>query len=1024
MIHHRIVAVLLLLMGCLPRANAFEPETHGDISEDAATRSVMNDRQLLKDLGIDVAGIDDGNRPFPNSKGQPRTIIRLVRDGVNFEDSLSLFRPLRHFFNPRTDQGLSVPILGVQTPSPDWALNDRGDISGQEFSYRDARQYLFDALTLRSEGDRQAKFGRLFQTLGHLMHHMQDMAQPVRNDMHCDLLSCLAADIITVGLAGVYSPSGYEKYTNKLEIRQSLKFAPSDVGYDIRSTAFTGTFNSPRKFWHTEQNNPDAGKGIAEFTHQNFVSQGTNFRSNSAGFTATPGFPNPDPASADIERVAVEQLPGVSPSLRGEVWFLRTPITDNFLGTSPSGSPLTARSSTFSIFDPDLQPNQTARFGRFFSLNRFNYDDMNKHLIPRAVAFSAGMINYFFRGKIDFVVDPNPANRGGFLIKNLGPEPMKGKFALYYDDRSGDRHPVPDAGGGALVWDTTALFASASGMLNAGANLAVPGFTPPTTPAPKVLGEYMLVFSGEIGDEKPENGSVGAVVAKAITNPYSGALYLAGEDSAGQLQFFKIDKQGVSNVTGALPFGIGFVDHTVRERSYGFKQALLTTTSSGAVIHRTTGLELKTGSLGDLSNVSFVPDPLSGTLRAKLGIVWTAQSPDPAIGTFDFTLQTQDSLGRVASLLYTRRFLGAQGQAAETSGVLSLPDPTGSRFTYNDFRTGVLFLSGDGTTIYPRGNTSSRRGIRIALGATPSAALFDLPQGVGFSGTVNPPHTTTTQTGTCSIDFIANNLDGSPNHPATATSTRIRSETVNVDSNNSGTDITIEDIFNGELLSYERRFQSTQFDGVVAQTCVAAGVDWSAGGSTPQVKVNLQFSQHTQQSLLQQEDDVLPNGAFTFTTQNGTVASPISASASCGIASGPAPGIGLPSTPNGAPFLDIDYSYIGFGPCPAAAGTVFQLVDVATQKKRIYRALTDTAQDAVYSDAKEPGVLKFRGETIVMVPNVLGNFVADVSPIGEVFFATPDLSILHHEPKAGNMPVLSREMIPNGIVKLLAAIWL
>lgn len=983
----------------------------------------MNDRQLLKDLGIDVAGIDDANRPFPNSKGQPRTIIRLVRDGANFEDSLSLFRPLRHFFNPRTGQGLSVPILGVQTPSPDWALNDRGDISGQEFSYRDARQYLFDALTLRSEADRQAKLGRMFQTLGHLMHHMQDMAQPqhVRNDMHCDLLSCLAADIITAGLAGVYSPSGYEKYTNKLEIRQSLNFAPSDVGYDIRSNAFTGTFNLPRKFWHTEQNNPDAGKGIAEFTHQNFVSQGTNFRSNSAGFTATPGFPNPDPASADIERVAVEQLPGVSPSLRGEVWFLRTPITDNFLGTSPSGSPLTARSSTFSIFDPDLQPNQTARFGRFFSLNRFNYDDMNKHLIPRAVAFSAGMINYFFRGKIDFVVDPNPANPGGFLIKNLGPEPMKGKFALYYDDRSGDRHPVPDAGGGALVWDTTALLASASGMLNAGANLPVPGFTPPTTPAAKVLGEYMLVFSGEIGDEKPENGSVGAVVAKAITNPYSGALYLAGEDSAGQLQFFKIDKQGVSNVTGALPFGIGFVDHTVRERSYGFKQALLTTTSSGTVVHRTIGLELKTGSLGDRSNVSFVLDPLSGTLRAKLGIFWTAQSLDPAIGTFDFTL---DSPGGVASLLYTRRFLDAQGQAAETSGVLSLPDPTGSRFTYNDFRTGVLFLSGDGTTIYPRGSTFSRRGVRISLGATPSAALFELPQGVGFSSTGNPPHTTTTQTGTsCSIDFIANNLDGSPNHPATITGSPIRRETVNVDDKGSGTDITIEDIFNGELLSYERRLQFIRFDGVVTQTCAPAGVDWSAGGSTPRVKVNLQFSQHAQQSLFQQEDDVLPNGVFTFATQNVAVASPISAPVFCGIASGPAPAIVLPSTPNGVPFLDIDYSYTGFGPCPAATGTVFSVVDTATQKKRVYRALTDRAQDAVYSDEKEPGVLKFRGETIVLKPNTL-SFVADTSPIGEVFFATPDLSILHHEPKAGNMPVLSREMIPNGIVKLLAAIWL
>jgi len=1019
-VKHQAFWVLLAFFLRSGVAIAHEPATHEQISLNAVSASILSAPGILTDLGLKEEIIDSRIQSFPNSKGEQRAIRELILNGANFEDTLSTPRALRHFFNPRTGQGLSVPILGVQTPSPDWALQDRSDISGQEFSYRDARQYFFDALTLRSDADRQAKLGRMFQTLGHLMHHMQDMAQPqhVRNDMHCDLLSCLFIDIITARLARVYSPSGYEKYTNKLEIRQSLKFAPSDVGYDIRSTAFTGTFNSPRKFWHTEQNNPDAGKGIAEFTHQNFISQGTNFRSNSSGFTAAPGFPSPDPTSADIERVAVEQLPGVSPSLRGEVWFLKTPITDNFLGTNPSGSPLTARSSTFSIFDPDLQPNQTARFGRFFSLNRFNYDDMNKHLIPRAVAFSAGMINYFFRGKIDFVVDPNPANPGGFLIKNLGPEPMKGKFALYYDDRSGDRRPVPNASGGALVWDTKVLLASASGMLNAGADLPVPGFTPPTTPAPKVLGEYMLVFSGEMGEEKPENGSVGAVVAKAITNPYSGALYLAGEDGAGQLQFFKIDKQGVSNVTGALPFGVGFIDHSVRERSYDFKQALLTTTSSGTVVHRTIGLELQTGSLGDLSNVSFALDPLSGTLRSRLGIVWTAQSPDPAIGTFDFTLQTQDSLGRVASLLYTRRFLGAQGQAAETSGVLSLPDPTGLRFTYNDFRTGVLFLSTDGTTIYPRGNTSSGRGIRIALGATPSAALFDLPQGLGSSSSVNPPHTTSTQTGTCSIDYIANNLDGSPNHPASATGTAGRSETVNVDNKGSSDDITIEDIFNGELLSYERRFQFTQFDGVVAQTCVADGADWSAGGSTAQVKVNLQFSRHTQQSLQQQEDDVLPNGAFTAATQKVAVASPISASVSCGIA-----GISLPSTANGAPFLDIDYSYIGFGPCPAATGTVFQLVDVATQKKRIYRALTASAQDAVYSDEKEPGVLKFRDETIVH--NVAaGSFVADVSPIGEVFFATPDLSILHHEPKAGNMPVLSREMIPNGIVKLLAAIWL
>lgn len=36
-----------------------------------------------------------------------------------------------------------------------------------------------------------------------------------------------------------------------------------------------------------------------------------------------------------------------------------------------------------------------------YSLNRFNYDDQAQLLIPRAVAYSAGLIDYFFRGRIE-----------------------------------------------------------------------------------------------------------------------------------------------------------------------------------------------------------------------------------------------------------------------------------------------------------------------------------------------------------------------------------------------------------------------------------------------------------------------------------------------------------------------------------------------------------------------------------------------------------------------------------------------
>jgi hypothetical protein len=459
----------------------------------------------------------------------------------------------------------------------------------------------------------------------------------------------------------------------------------------------------------------------------------------------------------------------------------------------------------------------------------------------------------------------------------------------------------------------------------------------------------------------------------------------------------------------------------------------MVTTPSGAVIHKTVSLELKTGSLGVLANVSFVPDPASDALRPKLGIVWTAQSPDPSIGTFEFTLDQQNSSGRAASLFYTRRFIDAQGRTAQLFGVLALPDPIGAGFTYNDFTSpvlssGKLFISGDGTTIYPRGGTSSRRGLRIMLGAIPVAAFFDLPQGT--SSMVITPHTDTqTQTGVCTLDYVANN--GGPNFSATATGSRLRAETWNTDSQAadsqaSSTQIILEEFLNGELLSYERRFQSRRLDHTVTERCVAAGVDWSAGGSSPRVKVNVQFSKHVELTNHVEENDVLPNGAFQYVVENTAVARPATDSVmNCGIVSGPAPGVSGPFTLSGTPFLDIDYSYLGFGPCPAPAGTVFSVVDTATQKKRIYRALTERSSDAVYSDDKEPGVLKFRSETVPPTNQIpAGNFVADTSPIGEVFFATPDFSVLHHEPTAGNMPVLRREMIPNGIVKLLAAIWL
>ena len=119
---------------------------------------------------------------FPNANNTKKNVVQLFRDGAEFEDNFP--RSTNHFFNPYNGQALSVFGVQVGNPSPDWALEDKGQIvgglvlGGQEYSYRDGRSYFYLALTSSSPVERDKRWGQMFQTLGQVIHHVQDMAQP------------------------------------------------------------------------------------------------------------------------------------------------------------------------------------------------------------------------------------------------------------------------------------------------------------------------------------------------------------------------------------------------------------------------------------------------------------------------------------------------------------------------------------------------------------------------------------------------------------------------------------------------------------------------------------------------------------------------------------------------------------------------------------------------------------------------------------------------------------------------------
>src|SRR5262249_29413094 len=76
------------------------------------------------------------------------------------------------------------------------------------------KQAYLAALTSPNAADRQQQAQQLFLSLGHVLHHLQDMAQPqhTRNDAHCDPGSTIAGLIGCPFYGLAYAPSSYEAY--------------------------------------------------------------------------------------------------------------------------------------------------------------------------------------------------------------------------------------------------------------------------------------------------------------------------------------------------------------------------------------------------------------------------------------------------------------------------------------------------------------------------------------------------------------------------------------------------------------------------------------------------------------------------------------------------------------------------------------------------------------------------------------------------------------------------------------------
>ena len=343
-------------------------------------------------------------------------------------------RSARHFHDPLrawSDAGLnsSDPVSAALIAavcgafsfpsSAIWSQRaNQDDGVGGPHSWLDARTSFATALTSVAQADRDRAWANTFRSIGQVMHLVADASVPehVRNDPHI-----LESVFQKAGL------SGYGNYDFWVEQHPELPFsgappfdrsilrqptnvpeAPVPIARLIDTDTYTGAASGP-----SVTLNPAIG--IAEFANANFFSEDTGNR-NLLGRN----YPYP----------AIDLLvPSLHPAPSG-------PNLRRYYKKGADGGLLV---------DPVLAEcvlDEAARAAGLPAPGTYNCVDENvwrataNEMVPRAVDYAAGVLEYFFRGRLEIAAPDRfayglstyqPGNTGGFntlrfKVRNATPD--------------------------------------------------------------------------------------------------------------------------------------------------------------------------------------------------------------------------------------------------------------------------------------------------------------------------------------------------------------------------------------------------------------------------------------------------------------------------------------------------------------------------------------------------------------------------------------------------------------------------
>ncbi|HDZ62057.1 MAG TPA: hypothetical protein ENH40_02795 [Nitrospirae bacterium] len=449
-----------------------------------------------------------------------------------------------------------------------WSQNENQHVGG-EWSWQDAREYFYIALSgmdfadnvvVPEPGDtedetRDKYFAKTFRSVGQLMHLVEDMSVPLhtRNDVHIlfsyeGWVESLRIDTINGGDIEfdnlISNPVSFHSSIFSLPENNLAKIPIAKIIDTDQYSGANPDETAQRKCSITDSicnsdSNCPSGEtclstiGLSEYSNANFITEDTNFKDFSY-----PAWDSVEKTDYDVkdprdhDRIVKRQY--YKKTQHGELG-----VEDKDGDGNPDYRIATVGFLKDYILEYFPELDAYLRSKEKPALDSIVYQDYADLLVPRAVGYSAGLLDYFFRGEL-YVPLIVPSNDGPSVEGIWGNQTDTGvdidKVAVFVQNNSKldgviepigagiltltisytDTKGTPDPDDDTIEYESAGSF-SVTDIPETGSgsySFALFTLTNPIQPNQTVEDlTYHLAFKGQLGNEQ------GAVIGRVIKSP-------------------------------------------------------------------------------------------------------------------------------------------------------------------------------------------------------------------------------------------------------------------------------------------------------------------------------------------------------------------------------------------------------------------------------------------------------------------------------------------------------------------------